>query len=61
MPLNLRLIHALTLIFLVVGCRSHASALRDRCSNAEKKGIDFLAASQQDGGAFEALAKYFRQ
>jgi squalene cyclase len=51
MQFNLKITSALTLIFLL-GCRSHTSALRDQCSNAEKKGIDFLAASQQDGGAF---------
>lgn len=51
MQLNLRLIHALTLILLVVG-RSHASGLREQCAEAKKKGIEFLSANQQSDGKF---------
>ena len=52
MPLNLRLIHALTLIFLVVGCRSRASGLREQCVEARNKGIKFLSTDQQSDGKF---------
>src|SRR5438105_8316100 len=52
MQLNHPPIYALTLILLVVGCRSHASGLREQCVEARNKGIKFLSADQQSDGKF---------
>ena len=38
--------------FLAFGCRPSNIDLRERCIEAEKRGIDFLRASQQESGGF---------
>src|SRR6185503_12546375 len=44
-------VFAVLSIFFTV-CRSFAGELEARCAEAEKKGIDFLAANQQEAGQF---------
>jgi hypothetical protein len=49
---KLQAVRALTLVFLITACGPYSSELRERCAEANKKGMAFLAANQRDGGGF---------